>query len=132
MRYGTEIATLVASSTKRVLVAPHHGRTSGYSEDLIATTSPNLIVISDEYGKEPTDSRFRTKASGLEHNAITGELRWISPIQRLFDLRKPPTLFEELIGRSTNEIKYLSMKSTGRLQFKIDSNGACNLHIVDS
>lgn len=48
-----------------ILVAPHHGRKSGYSKDMIDFFKPNIIVISDGYGAGETDPRFRTSASGV-------------------------------------------------------------------
>lgn len=129
--HGTEIAALIANSSRRILVAPHHGRTSGYSEELITATKPSLILVSDEYGKEPTDYRFRSKATGLEHNRATGNLKRISPLLRLLERPQPPITFAALLGHTTTDIKYLSMKSTGRLQFRVDSLGECNLHIVE-
>lgn len=53
-----------------ILVAPHHGRSSGYSQDMIDYFAPDLIVISDGYGAGETDARFRACANGLE---IKGE-----------------------------------------------------------
>lgn len=55
-----------------ILVAPHHGRSSGYSQSMIDYFSPHLVVISDGYGAGETDPRFRTCASGLE---VQGEIK---------------------------------------------------------
>ena len=49
-----------------ILTAPHHGRSSGYSDEMFENLSPNLVIISDKYGKEPTDSRFRNNPKGLK------------------------------------------------------------------
>ena len=51
-----------------ILVAPHHGRRSGYSQDMIDYFKPNLVVISDGYGAGETDPRFRTAGTGLNVN----------------------------------------------------------------
>ncbi len=64
-KYSATFNPIIAAAKWKVLVAPHHGRTSAYSQDMIDTLKPNLILISDEHGLEPTDSRFREKASGL-------------------------------------------------------------------
>lgn len=63
---------LVDAAKYRVLVAPHHGRSSGYSEDMMEDIEPSLILISDKYGKEPTEPKLHQRASGLNHG---GELK---------------------------------------------------------
>lgn len=132
LRNQADISAMLRGTTARVLVAPHHGRSSGYSDSMIEAVNPHLIVVSDEHGKEPTDPRFRTKAKGLEHNPITSELKPISQLIRIFEQQNKPTGLLGLFNASKRDIKYLSMKSTGRLQFKVDSEGNCKLHIVDS
>lgn len=49
-----------------ILTAPHHGRSSGYSTKIFENLSPNLVIISDKYGKEPTDQRFRNNPTGIK------------------------------------------------------------------
>lgn len=63
--FSATFKPLIDAARWKVLVAPHHGRTSAYSQEMIDTIKPNLILISDEHGLEPTDGRFREKASGL-------------------------------------------------------------------
>jgi competence protein ComEC len=76
VKFGSKFEPLLSRSDYRILVAPHHGRGSGYSEALIDFVKPSLIIVSDEYGREPTDPRFRQKGSGI---VIEGELtRFIS------------------------------------------------------
>ncbi len=87
--------------------------------------------MSDGYGTEPTEARFRTRGKGLEHNRWTGELKPINAWLRLANRPKEPTLGQRLIASVTRDIKYLTMKSTGRLQFKIGAAGDCNLHISE-
>ena len=48
------------------LVAPHHGRSSGYCKEMMGTINPHLVLISDKYGKEPTDQGFRDNPLGLK------------------------------------------------------------------
>ena len=65
-----------ARSAVRVLVAPHHGRGSCYCQEMMDAIAPHLVLISDKYGQEPTDPRFRTCPSGVR---VDGELiRFIS------------------------------------------------------
>lgn len=49
-----------------ILTAPHHGRASGYSNEMFTNLAPDLVIISDKYGKEPTDARFRTSPNGIK------------------------------------------------------------------
>ena len=53
-----KIDGLIKDKDYTTLVAPHHGRQSGYSQSMINTLAPDLILVSDEYGKEDTDSRY--------------------------------------------------------------------------
>lgn len=86
-----EFEPLIKSAKHKVLVSPHHGRSSAYSEEMMKAIQPHLILISDKYGKEPTDQRYYTRASGL---VINSENR-----------------------------KYFSTKSGGRIKFTITSEG---------
>ena len=56
---------LISDSSTTILVAPHHGRKSGYSQSMVDYFKPDLVVISDGYGAGETDPRFRTCATGL-------------------------------------------------------------------
>jgi hypothetical protein len=121
---------LIRSSKARILVAPHHGRPSGYSDAMCSDIQPHLIVISDEYGKEDTDQRFRTKGTGLEHNLLTNELKPIRHWSRLVEQPRLQPGFDGLLNSRTTDIRFLSTKTCGRLKFSIDSLGCCILHIV--
>jgi len=121
---------LVTNSKARILVAPHHGRPSGYSDAMIGNIRPHLIVISDEYGKEDTDQRFRTKGTGMEHSQFSGELKPISHFARLLAQPQAPTGLAGLLSRASEDIRFLSTKTCGRLQFQINTIGTCNLHII--
>jgi competence protein ComEC len=57
---------LLEAADTVILVAPHHGRESGYSQSMIDYFKPDLIVISDGFGAGETDPRFRSCAAGLE------------------------------------------------------------------
>ena len=56
---------LISEANIVIMVAPHHGRRSGYSPSMIDYFKPNLVIISDGFGAGKTDPRFRTCASGL-------------------------------------------------------------------
>ena len=59
----------------RFLLAPHHGRPSGYSEEMLEFINPSLIIISDGHGAGETDARFRTAASGVRLDGVRNEVR---------------------------------------------------------
>lgn len=63
---------LIGASSTTILLAPHHGRESGFSQNMIDYFKPDLIVISDGYGAGETDPRFRACSNGLE---IKGEIK---------------------------------------------------------
>jgi len=60
-------SSIINNSRARILIAPHHGRGSGYTQSMFDFFQPSLTVISDQYGREPTDNRFRTNPTGLEY-----------------------------------------------------------------
>lgn len=71
-----EFSELVAKASTVILVAPHHGRASGYSENMFSDLGPHLSIVSDKYGKAETDNRFRTQPLGL--NFSDGEKKFLS------------------------------------------------------
>ena len=97
-----EFEPLISKSKWRVLVAPHHGRISGYSQDLMDNIKPQLVIVSDVAGQSETDRRFRENPAGL---SIT-----VAPEseKRLW--------------------KYLSTKGGGRVRFDIGSTGTYKIH----
>ena len=94
--YSETFQPLISQAKYKILVAPHHGRTSGYSKEMMDTLSPDMVLISDKYGKEPTDERFRNNPNGLH---------WQS-----------------------EDRKFLSTKTGGRIQFTVKGDGSCNLN----
>ena len=68
--HETELKPIVAEARGRILVAPHHGTTSGYSEHMMEAISPHLVLVSDDWGGVSTDQRFRTQPIGLPINGI--------------------------------------------------------------
>ena len=69
-RYPNLISDLMSDASVVILVAPHHGRKSGYSPGMIDYFKPDLVIISDGYGAGETDPRFRTCATGLNIDGI--------------------------------------------------------------
>jgi len=97
-----EFEPLIAKSKWRVLVAPHHGRKTGYSQAMMDNTMPHFTIVSDVVGESETDDHFRKNPLGLK-------------------LVVRPNDKEELI-------KYLSTKQGGRVQFSISNTGSYTLH----
>jgi competence protein ComEC len=58
-----------------VLVAPHHGRESGYYEDFVNLVNPYITVISDtNKGETSAVSKYYLKSKGYKvNNKLTGE-----------------------------------------------------------
>ena len=58
-----------------VLIAPHHGRESGYYEDFVNLTNPYLTIISDTSNVETSvSSKYSAKSKGYDvYNALTCE-----------------------------------------------------------
>jgi len=57
---------LIKKSEYRILVAPHHGRESGYSQQMMDDIDPHMVLVSDVPGESPTDRRFRENPIGVE------------------------------------------------------------------
>lgn len=69
---GPFLDSHIAASHTRILVAPHHGRPSGCSPDMIRYLKPSAVVISDAYGSGQTDSRYYHAGTGIR---IRGETK---------------------------------------------------------
>ncbi|MBL9158392.1 MAG: MBL fold metallo-hydrolase [Verrucomicrobiales bacterium] len=123
---------LVERSRARVLVAPHHGRESGYSPSMFDQIKPHITLVSDKKAKAPTCGSFRTRPIGLEHNPYSRilETPFQSSARQLFSQPQSRSLVD-MIGRMTTTKRFISTKSGGRAQFTIDSSGNCHLHVVE-
>lgn len=58
-----------------VLVAPHHGRESGYYEEFVDLVKPYITIISDKSGTDTSASqKYTNKSKGYKvYNKLTGE-----------------------------------------------------------
>lgn len=58
-----------------VLVAPHHGRESGYYEEFVDLVKPDMTIISDKSGVDTSASqKYTNKSKGYKiNNKLTGE-----------------------------------------------------------
>ena len=92
----------IKKDTKSItLVAPHHGRPSAYSQEMIEDLSPDLILISDKFAKHETDRRYYSAGAGF---FIYSQ--------------------DEISGAITPEPIYsLSTKTKGRIRINIDQSG---------
>lgn len=62
---------LIEKASHRILVAPHHGRESGYCQDMMDSINPHLVLIADKWGGGETDRGFRENPLGLDLNGYT-------------------------------------------------------------
>jgi len=60
-----EILNAIDNTDLRILVAPHHGRKSGYSEHMMEVLKPNAVVISDIWGDSDTHPSYYSKPVGI-------------------------------------------------------------------
>ena len=61
-----DIIKTIKRGTKSItLVAPHHGRPSAYSQEMIDDLSPDIILISDKFAKHETDIRYYSAGTGF-------------------------------------------------------------------
>ncbi|MGR3303437.1 MAG: ComEC/Rec2 family competence protein [Candidatus Scalindua sp.] len=67
-KYSTNFQPLIDRATKRILIAPHHGRKSGYSDEMMESINPHLVIVCDKLGGGETDRRFRENPLGLQLN----------------------------------------------------------------
>jgi beta-lactamase superfamily II metal-dependent hydrolase len=99
---GKDFEPLINKSKWRVLVAPHHGRSSGFSQAMMDNIRPDLVIISDVHGQSETDRRFRENPQGLKII--------VAP------------------ESETKLCKYISTKGAGRVRFDITNTGIYKAH----
>jgi beta-lactamase superfamily II metal-dependent hydrolase len=63
--HGIGLSTMIQEVDIRVLVAPHHGRKSGYSDAMMQAISPHLVIVSDVYGESETHPNYHSKPLGI-------------------------------------------------------------------
>ncbi len=62
------LQALITKATVRFLVAPHHGRKSGYSQEMMDSIQPHVVFISDKWGASDTHLMYYSKPLGLPNN----------------------------------------------------------------
>ena len=71
--HGRSYNDLINNANRRFLVAPHHGRKSGYCREIMEAIRPHATLISDVWGASETHPSFRTDPTGIQFN--TGEIK---------------------------------------------------------
>ena len=64
-RYAAPYRVLIDDAHWRLLVAPHHGRKSGYCKDMMDAIQPHATFISDVWGDSETHPAFRSDPLGV-------------------------------------------------------------------
>ena len=64
-RHAASYSTLINDARYRFLVAPHHGRKSGYCRDMMESIQPHATFISDVWGASETHPAFRSDPLGV-------------------------------------------------------------------
>ena len=65
-RQAASYRALIDHAQYRFLVAPHHGRKSGYCKDMMDAIQPHATFISDVWGDSETHRGFRDDPLGVE------------------------------------------------------------------
>ena len=63
-RHAASYRALIDDASCRFLVAPHHGRKSGYCRDMMEAIQPHATFISDVWGASETHPAFRNDPLG--------------------------------------------------------------------
>lgn len=87
-----------------VLIAPHHGRKSSYQSELFQTITPELVLVSDKSGVDPSQTatdRYSDKATG----------KWV-------ESRKDKNESKKRYCVSTRDVGYINLKVDSDGDFK--------------
>ena len=60
------IQNILNQAEVRFLVAPHHGRKSGYSKHMMDTIEPHAVFISDKWGGPETHQSYYSRPLGIQ------------------------------------------------------------------
>lgn len=90
-----------------VLLAPHHGRKSGYCGDLFDIITPDLVIVSDKSGVDPSQTatdRYSRQAGG----------KWV----------------ESRNGNRESKTRYcVSTRDVGYINLEVESHGGYEVYI---
>ena len=65
-RHAMPFRALIEDARCRFLVAPHHGRKSGYCREMMDAIEPHATFISDVWGDSETHPAFRSDPLGVQ------------------------------------------------------------------
>jgi len=65
-----KFSPIINKAKYKILIAPHHGRETGYSEEMMNIIEPHLVIICDKWGGGDTHKGFREKPKGLDLNGV--------------------------------------------------------------
>lgn len=83
---------LIKKAKHKILIAPHHGLKSGYSEEMMDTIDPHLVIICDKWGGGETHRGFRENPQGLELNGVSEKYKSTKTTGRIkFTIREDGT-----------------------------------------
>lgn len=69
--YQHDFDRLTRDTRIRFLVAPHHGRKSGYCKEMMDAVDPHAVIISDIWGQSETHPSYFTVPHGLSSSSGT-------------------------------------------------------------
>ena len=67
--HSASYRTLIDAAHTRFLVAPHHGRISGYCREMMDSIQPHATFISDVWGESETHPAFRSDPLGIHYQS---------------------------------------------------------------
>ena len=65
---GGDLQNFITRAKTRLLVAPHHGRESGYSKEMMDSIQPHIVFISDKWGESETHRSYYERPIGIMLN----------------------------------------------------------------
>ena len=77
--HGEDYLKILEESRIRILVAPHHGRASGYSKEMMNVVNPHAVIISDIWGESETHPAFRDAPLGIN---------WPDGVQKFYSTKR--------------------------------------------
>ncbi|MHC0445654.1 ComEC/Rec2 family competence protein [Flavobacterium sp. 3-218] len=90
-----------------ILLAPHHGRESGYNNDFINLVNPKLTIISDgRFCDTSATSRYSQKSTGLAVSYKNGS----TEVRNCLTTRTDGEIFVEF-GKNLNNKNFLSIRT---------------------
>lgn len=77
--HGANYLEMLEKSRIRILIAPHHGRASSYSKEMMDVVNPHAVIISDVWGQSETHPAFRESPLGIS---------WPDGVRRFYSTKR--------------------------------------------